>query len=188
MVQLKPYEERAAPSQSAGALIARLRRELATLAGRRRRALNLPPIIGLGTTGGFQYVLEALQGQPPADLAAIMRGLVVAANQQPELAGVFSTFAADTPQIYLDIDRDKAQTLGVAISDIFSALQATLGGYYVNDFNLFGRTWQVNVQAETPFRKNVEDIYQIYVRNKQGEMVPLRALAHGAHGAGAAAR
>ena len=75
--------------------------------------------------------------------------LIVQANQQPELAGVFSTFAADTPQLYLDIDREKAQTLGVEISDIFTALQATLGGYYVNDFNLFGRTWQVNIQAET---------------------------------------
>ena len=94
-------------------------------------------------------MLEALQGQPPTDLAAVMRGLLVAANQQPELAGVFSTFAADTPQVYLDIDRDKAQVLGVKLSDIFNALQATLGGFYVNDFNLFGRTWQVNVQAET---------------------------------------
>ena len=122
-------------------------------------------------------MLEALQGQPPADLAATMRGLLVAANQQPELAGVFSTFAADTPQIYLDIDRDKAQVLGVKISDIFNALQSTLGGFYVNDFNLFGRTWQVNVQAETPFRDKVDDIYRIYVRNAPGGMVPIRALA-----------
>ena len=120
---------------------------------------NLPPIIGLGSTGGFQYVLEALQGQSPTDIAAAMRGLLIAANQQPELAAVFSTFAADTPQIYLDIDRDKAQVLGVQISDIFSALQATLGGFYVNDFNVFGRTWQVNVQAETPFRR-VGDRYR----------------------------
>ena len=177
VVQLKPYEERTAPSESAGALIARLRGELATLEGAVAMPLNLPPIIGLGSTGGFQYVLEALQGQPPGDLAATLRGLILEANQQPELAGVFSTFTADTPQVYLDIDRDKAQTLGVSISDIFSALQATLGGYYVNDFNLFGRTWQVNVQAETLFRKGVEDIYRIYVRNKNGEMVPMRALA-----------
>jgi multidrug efflux pump len=177
VVQLKPYEERTAPSESAGALVARLRGELAPLQDAVAMPLNLPPIIGLGSTGGFQYALEALQGQPPGDIAATMRGLVVEANQQPELAGVFSTFTANTPQVYLDIDRDKAQTLGVAISDIFNALQATLGGYYVNDFNLFGRTWQVNVQAETPFRKSVEDIYRIYVRNNQGGMVPMRALA-----------
>ena len=158
-------------------VIASLRGELASLQGAIAMPLNLPPIIGLGSTGGFQYVLEALQGQAPAEIAATMRGLIVEANQQPELAGVFSTFSADTPQIYLDIDRDKAQTLGVEISDIFNALQATLGGYYVNDFNLFGRTWQVNVQAETPYRASVEDIYQIYVRNKDGSMVPLRVLA-----------
>jgi len=85
--------------------------------------------------------------------------------------------AADTPQIYLDIDRDKAQVVGVRISDIFNALQSTLGSYYVNDFNVFGRTWQVNVQAETPFRAKTTDIDQIYVRNAQGGMVPLRAVA-----------
>jgi HAE1 family hydrophobic/amphiphilic exporter-1 len=177
VARLKPYEERTAPSDNAGALIARLRGELATLEDAVAVPLNLPPILGLGSIGGFQYALEALQGQSPGDLAATMHGLIVGANQQPELAGVFSTFTADTPQVYLDIDRDKAQTLGVSISDIFNALQATLGGYYVNDFNLFGRTWQVNVQAETPFRKAVEDIYRIYVRNKNGEMVPMRALA-----------
>ena len=81
------------------------------------------------------------------------------------------------PQLYLDIDRDKAQALGVNINDIFNALQTTLGGYYVNNFNLFGRTWQVNVQAETPYRKKVDDIYQVYVKNSKNEMVPMRALA-----------
>src|SRR5438445_3729867 len=103
--------------------------------------------------------------------------MIVAANQQPELAGVFTTFAADTPQIFLDIDRDKAQVLGVKINDIFNALQSTLGGFYVNDFNLFGRTWQVNIQAEGRFRDAVEDIYRVYVRGSTGAMVPIRALA-----------
>jgi HAE1 family hydrophobic/amphiphilic exporter-1 len=177
VAQLKPYEERTAASQSAQAIVTRLRAELAPLQGAVALPLNPPPIIGLGTTGGFQYVLQALQGQSPTEIAATMRALIVEANRQPELAGVFSTFSADTPQVYLDIDRDKAQTLGIEISDIFDALQATLGGYYVNDFNLFGRTWQVNVQAETPFRKSIEDIYQIYVRNKDGSMVPMRTLA-----------
>ena len=146
-----------------------MRPQLAAIEGAIAFPFNLPPILGLGNTGGFQYVLEALQGQPPTDLAATLRGLLVAANQQPELAGVFSTYAADTPQIYLDIDRDKAQVLGVKITDIFNALQATLGSFYVNDFNLFGRTWQVNVQAETPFRDSVDDIYRIYVRNARGD-------------------
>src|SRR5919106_109112 len=107
VVRLKPYDERTEASQSAQAVIGRLRGQLATLQGAVALPLNLPPIIGLGSTGGFQYVLEALQGQPPSEIAATMRGLIVDANQQPELAGVFSTFSADTPQIYLNIDRDK---------------------------------------------------------------------------------
>ena len=177
VIRLKPYEARTDPAQSAGAIIARLRPQMAAIQGAVAFPFNLPPILGLGNTGGFQYALEALQGQSPSDVAAALRGLVVAANGQPELAGVYSTYAADTPQIYLDIDRDKAQVLGVKITDIFNALQSTLGSYYVNDFNVFGRTWQVNVQAETPFRDNIDDIYRIYVRNAQGGMVPIRALA-----------
>jgi HAE1 family hydrophobic/amphiphilic exporter-1 len=177
VIRLKPYEVRTDPAQNAGAIIAHLRPQMAAIRGAIAFPFNLPPILGLGSTGGFQYVLEALQGQPPSDVAATLRGLLVAANGQPELAGVFSTYAADTPQIYLDIDRDKAQVLGVKISDIFNALQSTLGSFYVNDFNVFGRTWQVNVQAETSFRDRTDDIYRIYVRNAQGGMVPIRALA-----------
>jgi hydrophobic/amphiphilic exporter-1 (mainly G- bacteria), HAE1 family len=177
VVRLKPYAQRTRPSESAGAIIETLRPRLAAVKDAVVFPFNLPPIIGLGSTGGFQYALEALQGQPPGDIAAALRGMLVAANQQPELAGVFSTFAADTPQIYLNIDRDKAQVLGVRIADIFSALQSTLGGFYVNDFNVFGRTWQVNVQAETRFRQTIEDISSIYVRNSKGAMVPLHSLA-----------
>jgi hydrophobic/amphiphilic exporter-1 (mainly G- bacteria), HAE1 family len=177
VIRLKPYEVRTDPAQNANAIIARLRPQLAAIQGAIAFPFNLPPILGLGNTGGFQYVLEALQGQAPTDVAAVLRGLLVAANQQPELAGVFSTYAADTPQIYLDIDRDKAQVLGVKISDIFNALQSTLGSYYINDFNVFGRTWQVNVQADPQFRDRTDDISRIYVRNAVGGSVPIRALA-----------
>jgi HAE1 family hydrophobic/amphiphilic exporter-1 len=177
VIRLKPYETRTDPAQSVGAIITRLRPQLAAIKGAIAFPFNLPPILGLGSTGGFQYVLQALQGQPASDLAAALRALLVAANGEPELAGVFSTYAADTPQIYLDIDRDKAQVLGVTISDIFNALQSTLGSYYINDFNVFGRTWQVNLQAETPFRERTDDIYRIYVRNAAGGMGPIRALA-----------
>jgi multidrug efflux pump len=177
VVRLKPYEQRTSRAESAGAIIARLRPRLAAIRGAIAFPFDLPPILGLGSTGGFQYVLEALQGQPPNDIAATLRGLIVAANQQQALAGVFSTYAADTPQIYLDIDRDKAQVLGIRIADIFNALQSTLGSLYVNDFNAFGRTWQVNVQADTPFRNQISDIDRVYVRNAKGTMVPLRALA-----------
>jgi HAE1 family hydrophobic/amphiphilic exporter-1 len=177
VIRLKPYELRTDAAQSASAIVGRLRPLLAAIPGAIAFPFNLPPIIGLGNTGGFQYVLEALQGQTPTDLAAVLRGLLVTANSQPELAGVFSTYAADTPQIYLDIDRDKAQVLSVRISDIFNALQSTLGSYYINDFNVFGRTWQVNLQAETSFRKRIDEIQNIYVRNARGGMVPMRALA-----------
>jgi HAE1 family hydrophobic/amphiphilic exporter-1 len=177
VIRLKPYEDRTDSAQSAGAIIASLRPQLAAIEGAIAFPFNLPPILGLGSTGGFQYALEALQGQSPTDIAGVMNALLVAANQQPELAGVFSTYAADTPQIYLDIDRDKAQVLGVKVSDIFSALQSTLGSFYINDFNVFGRTWQVNVQAEAPFRNQTDDIDRIYVRNAKGGMVPMRALA-----------
>jgi HAE1 family hydrophobic/amphiphilic exporter-1 len=177
VVRLKPYEQRTTREQTVDAIIAKLRPQLGAIQGAVVFPFNLPPVLGLGSTGGFQYALEALQGQSPSDLAATMRGLLVTANQQPELAGVFSTFASDTPQIYLEIDRDKAQVLGVKISDIFNALQSTLGGFYVNDFNLFGRTWQVNVQAEGHFRDAIEDIYRVYIRGAGGAMVPVRAVA-----------
>src|SRR3954462_11583562 len=118
VVRLKPYEERTAASQNVEAIIAQLRPQLGAIQGAIVFPFNLPPILGLGNTGGFQYVLEALQGQSPSDIAAVMRGLLVTANQQPELAGVFSTFAADTPQVYLEIDRNKAQVLGIKITDV----------------------------------------------------------------------
>jgi len=138
---------------------------------------NLPPIIGLGTGSGFEFQLQDFSGAPPRELAAVARGLVFAANQNPALSRVFTTFAANTPQLYLDIDRDKVQTLGIDLTDVFATLQAVLGGSYVNDFNLFGRTWQVTVQGEAVDRAKIDDIYRISVRNKKGEMVSIRAFA-----------
>jgi hydrophobe/amphiphile efflux-1 (HAE1) family protein len=177
IVLLKPFEERTDPSLAVDVLLAKLRGEFHAIAEANVIAFNLPPIIGLGTGSGFEYQLQDLQGGSPVDLAGSARGLVFAANQEPVLRAVFTTYAANTPQLYLDLDRDKAQTLGLAVGDVFNALQATLGGYYINDFNLFGRTWQVNVQAEAADRNQVADIYRIHVRNQAGEMVPLRSIA-----------
>jgi multidrug efflux pump subunit AcrB len=103
--------------------------------------------------------------------------MVFAANQNPALSRVFTTYNANTPQLYLDIDREKVQTLGVDMSDVFNALQSILGSAYINDFNLFGRTWQVNIQGEASERARVDDIYRINVRNKNNEMVSMRAFA-----------
>jgi multidrug efflux pump subunit AcrB len=110
-------------------------------------------------------------------MGSVAAGLIGAANQDKRLARVFTTFTATNPSIYLDIDRAKAQALGLNTSDIFTALQATLGGIYVNNFNLYGRTWQVNVQGEASDRGDIPDIWRIYVRNSAGQMVPIRSVA-----------
>ena len=174
---LDPFAQRTAPELSANALIAKLTAQARTIKRANVIFYNLPPIIGLGTGSGFEFQLQSFAGASATDLAAVARGLVFAANQSPELARVFTTFAANTPQLYLDIDRDKVQTLGLDLGDVFSTLQAVLGGAYVNDFNLFGRTWQVVVQGEAANRSRIDDIYAISVRNKNGEMVSLKAFA-----------
>jgi hydrophobe/amphiphile efflux-1 (HAE1) family protein len=175
--RLKPFAERTTPEMSVQAAIGRVFGAGQAVRTANVFAFNLPPIIGLGTGGGFEYILQDYEGRPPAELGATMLGLIVQANQDPRLAAVFSTFNATNPTLFLDVDRDKAQALGLRISEVFQALQATLGGFYVNDFNLFGRTWQVNLQAEAADRDDIEDIWRIHVRNSRGEMVPLRAIA-----------
>jgi hydrophobe/amphiphile efflux-1 (HAE1) family protein len=177
ILTLKPFEERHGPALSADGIIATLRGQFDAIREANVIAYNLPPIIGLGTGSGFEYQLESLGGGTPADLAAVARGLIFAANQDPALEAVFTTYAADTPQLYLDIDREKVQTLGIEMSVVFNALQTVLGSAYVNDFNLFGRTWQVNVQGEASDRSRVDDIYRINIRNQRGDMVPFRAFA-----------
>jgi hydrophobe/amphiphile efflux-1 (HAE1) family protein len=176
VVTLKPFEERRGAAESANGIMARLNTKLREIKGGSVVPLPPPPIIGLGTGGGFTYVLKDLKGGDPKELAQVLRGLLVAANQDPKLNRVFSTFSATDPSIYLDIDRDKAQVLGVPLNSLFQALQASLGGYYVNDMNMFGRTWQVQVQAEASDRTGIDDIYRINVRNNEGKMIPLRSL------------
>jgi len=173
---LKGFDDRESKNESADAIIARLSGQFRQLRGGTGVPLVPPPIIGLGTGGGFSFVVQDVQGGPPQNLAQATRGLVIAANQNPQLSRVFSTYSAATPSIFLDIDRDKARILGVEISSIFQALQTSLGGFYVNDMNLFGRTWQVQVQAEAEDRASVDDIYRINVRSVEGKMVPLRSL------------
>ena len=107
----------------------------------------------------------------------VMQGLVASANRDARLARVYSTYTASNPSIFLDIDREKAQALGLNMTDVFGALQATLGGVYVNNFNLFGRVWQVNIQGEAADRSDVPALWQIYIRNKFGTNVPLRSIA-----------
>jgi len=174
---LKPFAARTGAADSAQALIGRVIAEGSQIRSGNVIAFNLPPIIGLSTTGGFEYELEGLEGQDPAAMNSVMQGLISAANHDPRLARVFSTYSASNPSVWLDIDREKTQALGLGMNDVFGALQATLGGIYINNFNLFGRVWQVNIQGEAADRKDVSSLWQIYIRNKQGNAVPLRSIA-----------
>ncbi|QQP88497.1 multidrug efflux RND transporter permease subunit [Skermanella sp. TT6] len=177
VVLLDPFEERTEAGTTAFDVLAQIRQRTATVPNAQILAFNLPPISGLGNTAGFDFRLQDLTGGEPAQLAAAAGGLVVAANQDPALAQVFTTYRVDTRRLFVEVDREKAQALGVQVSDVYNALQTTLGGFYVNDFNRFGRTWQVNVQAEAKDRDQVEDLWRIHVRSADGAMVPLRSLA-----------
>jgi hydrophobic/amphiphilic exporter-1 (mainly G- bacteria), HAE1 family len=177
VLRLKPFADRTAVADRAQAVIGRVFGAMQQVRAANAFPFNLPPIIGLSTSGGFEYQLENLEGREPTEMASVMQGLVAAANQDPRMTRVFSTFTATNPSIWLDIDREKAQALGLNIADVFNALQTTLGGFYVNDFNLYGRTWQVNIQGDSPDRSDAADVSKIYVRNRQGEMVPLRSVA-----------
>ncbi len=178
VVRLKPFQDRVAVSDGIQAVLGRIFGAAQQIRSANVFPFNLPPIIGLSTSGGFEYQLENLEGRPPEDMAGVMQGLIAVANQDPHLSRVFSTFTASNPSIWLDIDREKAQALGLSISDVFNVLQTSLGGFYVNDFNLFGRTWQVNIQGDAIDRSDPSAIYKLYARNRSGEMVPLRAIAN----------
>ena len=177
VLRLKPFADRTAAVDSAQALIGRVFGAVQQVRAASVFPFNLPPIIGLSTSGGFEYKLENLEGREPTEMASVLQGLIAAANQDPRMTRVFSTFTATNPSIWLDIDREKAQALGLNVADVFSTLQSTLGGFYVNDFNLYGRTWQVNIEGNAPDRSDVSEVYKIYVRNRLGQMVPLRAIA-----------
>ena len=172
---LKPWSERPA-DQTVDAILARLRPQLAAMPRATVTAFNPPAIPGLGNTGGFALQLQALGGQTPQQLGAVLRGLLVAANQDSQLTAVFSTFSPDVPHLFVDLDRTKAALFGVSPSDVFSTLQAHLGSRYVNDFNLYGRVYQVQVQDAAEYRDQVAAIDRLYVRSSSNDMVPLRSI------------
>lgn len=172
---LKPWNERGA-DQSVFALMDRLRAEFAAISTASVVPFNPPAIPGLGTTGGFDFRLQARAGQSQAELAEVMRGLIIAANQTKTLTSVFSTFSADVPEVYLDIDRKRTELYGVSPATIFNTLQAHLGSSYVDDFNIFSRVYQVRLQDEPSFRTRIEDIQRLRVRSQSGSLIPLQGL------------
>ncbi|MBI3803090.1 MAG: multidrug efflux RND transporter permease subunit [Nitrospirae bacterium] len=147
-------------------------------------AFGPPPIFGLGNSGGFEFYIQNRGEGGPHRLAEVMGQFLAAANKDPQLAGVQTLWRVNTPQLFVDVDREKAKALGVPINDVFDTLSATLGSAYVNDFNRFGRTWQVLMSAEPSFRNRPDSIGELYVRSEKGGMVPVKALATVTHTSG----
>ena len=177
-VVLEDFHHRHASDLYSDAIAARLRRELyAKVQDAQTAVFGAPPIDGLGNASGFKLMIQDLASGGLEQLQAETDNIVEKGNQTPGLVGLFTMFRADTPQFYIDIDRAKCKTMGVPLNEVFTALQTYLGGYYVNDFNEFDRTWQVNLQADTDFRIRPATARQIKVRNLHGDMVPLGAVA-----------
>ncbi|HEX7155815.1 MAG TPA: multidrug efflux RND transporter permease subunit, partial [Burkholderiaceae bacterium] len=175
-IRLKPWSERDR-SHSAPAiqrtLTARINREIQDT---QALVLNQPPIRGLGAAGGFEFVLQDRAGRDPALFAETLRGFLAEARKRPELGFVFANFDPRVPQIEYSIDRERVKSLGLNLGDVFFALQTFLGGYYINDFNLYGRTFRVIAQAEPGARARPEDVGRLYVRSGDGAMVPLSTV------------
>ncbi|WAM24098.1 efflux RND transporter permease subunit [Myxococcus sp. NMCA1] len=174
---LSPWEERKGKGQSVAALVERLRGPLSGIGGARVLPFQPPAIRGVGSVGGFQYIVEDVDGTSSLDdLAAATQMLVAKANEQGQLRGAFSTFNADTPLLDVEVDRQKAKALGVPIEQVFGTMQVYMGSQYVNDFNYANRTYRVYVQAEQQFRDSPSDIGAFYVRSDTGDMIPLESL------------
>ena len=175
-VTLKPFDERKTPNLSGGAIAMALNMKYAAIGDAFIAMFPPPPVMGLGTIGGFKLQIEDRAGLGYRVLDDATKAFLGKAMQAPELAGLFTSFRVNVPQLYADIDRTKARQLGVPVPDIFEALQTYLGSVYVNDFNKFGRTYSVRVQADAKFRAHAEDVARLQVRSSNGQMVPLGAV------------
>jgi multidrug efflux pump len=173
-VILAPFEERAGhPELSAPEVAKRLRQGFASVLDSRNGVFNAPPVDGLGSTGGFKVQIQDRRGAGLRALQGAVQNMAQVGSGDPRLAGLFTSFSVAQPQIYLDIDREKAKSQNVSLTEIFQTLQANLGSMYVNDFTFQNRNWQVNVQADPENRMRVEDIGKLEVRNASGNRVPL---------------
>lgn len=173
---LKDWEDRPERAQNLRAVATRVQGQLLAVPGGTALVFAPPPIPGVGNVSGLDYRLVDSLGRPPADLAAVALTVVTKANEAPEIAQAFTSFRAAIPQIEVEVDRVKVKDQGIPLSSVYSTLQAMLGSLYVNDFNLFGRTFRVMVQADGAFRDSEEDIDRLHVRNNNGDMVPLSTL------------
>jgi hydrophobe/amphiphile efflux-1 (HAE1) family protein len=175
-VMLKPWSERKSPAASLEAVMGATQGRFFAIPQAMILNFAPPPIQGLGTTGGFQFELQNRAGGSVQNLASVANQLMAATRQERAIGAVFTGFRPDVPQINLDVDRAKVRTLGVPLTDVFDSLQTYLGGLYINDFNLFGRTYHVVLQAAAPFRSDPGEIGNYYVRSAMGQMIPLATL------------
>jgi len=176
-VTLKPWDERKNRTQQFQAIKARLNQELRQLPAGTVFSFSPPAIPGVGTAGGFTFVLEDRAGKDIQFLANNLARFLEVARKRPEIGSISTTFLPGVPQQFVNVDREKALKQGVALTDVYNTIQAYMGGLFVNYFNEFGRTWQVYVEAEAPYRSNTSNLGQFYVRNNQGEALPLTSLA-----------
>ena len=176
-VKLKDWSERKTPDSQAGALTGPFNGMLWGSKESMSFVVNVPPIMGLSMTGGFEMYLQNKSGKSYAQIEADVKKVVAAANARPDLTSVRSTLETNYRQFKIDVDRQKAQMFGVSESEIFSAIGSTFGSYYINDFSLFGKSYRVYARGEDRFRNNPEDLRKIYVRSKDGEMIPLNSVA-----------
>ncbi|QPF72191.1 efflux RND transporter permease subunit [Roseateles sp. DAIF2] len=181
---LKPFDERKGKGLSAGEIAGSLNAQYGQIQDAFVVIFPPPPVQGLGTTGGFKLQLEDRGGLGYEALDQAVKAFMAKAYQTPELTGMFTSYQVNVPQLYADIDRTKARQLGVAVTDVFDTMQIYLGSLYVNDFNKFGRTYSVRVQADAQYRARAEDVGQLKVRSASGEMVPLSALMKIEHSVG----
>ncbi|MDB5595799.1 MAG: multidrug efflux transporter permease subunit [Hyphomicrobiales bacterium] len=175
-VGLKSFDQRTTPELSGRAIAMQLNQKFGSIQDAFIAMFPPPPVQGLGTIGGFKLQIEDRAGRGYEPLDDATKAFLAKARQAPELAGLFSGFQINVPQLFADIDRVKARQLGVAVTDVFETMQIYLGSLYVNDFNKFGRTYSVRVQADAPYRARAEDVGRLQVRAKGGEMIPLSAL------------
>ncbi|MDR6888849.1 MULTISPECIES: efflux RND transporter permease subunit [Variovorax] len=173
---LKPFDQRKRADQSGGAVAGQLNGAFASIQDAFIVMFPPPPVAGLGTTGGFKLQLEDRASVGYDQMDAAVKAFMAKAYAAPELTGMFTSWQVNVPQLYADIDRTKARQLGVPVTDIFDTMQIYLGSLYANDFNKFGRTYSVRVQADAPYRARAEDVGMLKVRSTTGEMVPLSAL------------
>ncbi|WP_063652795.1 efflux RND transporter permease subunit [Aliivibrio fischeri] len=176
IIKLNNWDERKAPALHQKALMNKVRQMLNTIPNANALVFATPAIRGMGSVDGFNFVLEDNLGRSPQALAQTTQNFVAKINQLPEVARAFSIFRANVPQRFIDVDRDKAISMGIPLNDIFQTLQSQLGGAYISDFNIYGRSFQVKVQAEQEYRDSTDDINNLYVRNNTGKMVSLGTL------------